>query len=82
MKPRNESSERPNDVGDADEGTSRQHDTFNLSEERFQSLVEARSDWIWEIDDEEWQIMRRHPEYAFDMLSRVAYLRPALDVPY
>ena len=34
------------------------------------------------LDDEEWKIMRRHPEYAFDMLSRVAYLRPALDVPY
>ena len=44
--------------------------------------MEASSDWIRELDDEEWQIMRRHPEYAFDMLSRVAYLRPALDVPY
>ncbi|MFV2073580.1 MAG: HD domain-containing phosphohydrolase, partial [Thermoanaerobaculales bacterium] len=34
------------------------------------------------LNDDEWQIMRRHPEHAFDMLSRVAYLRPALDIPY
>jgi len=34
------------------------------------------------LDDEEWKIMRRHPEHAFDMLSPVAFLRPALDIPY
>jgi putative nucleotidyltransferase with HDIG domain len=34
------------------------------------------------LTDEEWQIMRRHPGYANDMLSSIAYLRPALDIPY
>jgi len=29
----------------------------------------------------EWDIMRRHPAYAHDLLSQVAYLRPALDIP-
>jgi len=27
-------------------------------------------------------IMRRHPQYAYDMLSPIDYLRPALDIPY
>jgi len=31
---------------------------------------------------EEMEIMRRHPQYAYDMLSRIEYLRPALDIPY
>ena len=26
--------------------------------------------------------MRRHPEYAYELLSPVNFLRPALDVPY
>jgi HD-GYP domain-containing protein (c-di-GMP phosphodiesterase class II) len=26
--------------------------------------------------------MRRHPVYAYEMLSPIAYLRPALDIPY
>ena len=26
--------------------------------------------------------MRKHPQYAYDMLSPIAYLRPALDIPY
>ena len=30
----------------------------------------------------EWEIMRRHPTYAYEMLSPIAYLRPALDIPY
>jgi putative nucleotidyltransferase with HDIG domain len=34
------------------------------------------------LSDEEWVIMRRHPQFAFDMLSPIAYLRPALDIPY
>ncbi len=25
--------------------------------------------------------MRRHPSYAYDMLSPIAFLRPALDIP-
>jgi len=34
------------------------------------------------LTDEEWDIMRRHPQYAFDMLSRITYLHPALNIPY
>jgi HD-GYP domain-containing protein (c-di-GMP phosphodiesterase class II) len=34
------------------------------------------------LTDEEWAIMRRHPVYAYEMLSRIDYLRPALDIPY
>jgi HD-GYP domain-containing protein (c-di-GMP phosphodiesterase class II) len=26
--------------------------------------------------------MRKHPEYAYELLSRYAFLRPALDIPY
>jgi PAS domain S-box-containing protein/putative nucleotidyltransferase with HDIG domain len=34
------------------------------------------------LTPEEMAIMRRHPELAFDMLRPIAYLRPALDIPY
>ena len=34
------------------------------------------------LTDEEWVIMRKHPMYAYEMLSPIAYLRPALDIPY
>ncbi len=34
------------------------------------------------LTEEEWTIMRKHPIYAYDMLSPIAYLRPALDIPY
>ena len=34
------------------------------------------------LTDEEWVIMRKHPQYAFDMLWPITYLRPALDIPY
>ncbi len=34
------------------------------------------------LSDEEWVIMRRHPEYAHELLSLVNYLRPALFIPY
>jgi putative nucleotidyltransferase with HDIG domain len=34
------------------------------------------------LTEDEWVIMRRHPGYAYDMLSSIAYLRPALDIPY
>lgn len=30
----------------------------------------------------EWEIMRRHPLYAYEMLYPVKYLRPALEIPY
>jgi len=31
---------------------------------------------------EEWDIMRQHPQYAYDMIHSIEYLRPALDIPY
>ncbi len=34
------------------------------------------------LTEEEWVIMRKHPEYAYDLLSPITYLRPALDIPY
>ncbi len=34
------------------------------------------------LTDEEWAIMRMHPQYAFDMLSPIKFLKPALDIPY
>lgn len=34
------------------------------------------------LTKEEWEVMRKHPVYAYGMLSPVAYLRPALDIPY
>ena len=34
------------------------------------------------LNDEEWEIMHRHPTLAFEMLSPIAYLRPVLDIPY
>ncbi len=30
----------------------------------------------------EWKIMRQHPVYAYEMLSTIPYLQPALDIPY
>ena len=34
------------------------------------------------LDDAEWAIMRRHPILAYEMLSPIAFLCPALDIPY
>ncbi|MFV9507245.1 MAG: HD domain-containing phosphohydrolase [Oscillochloridaceae bacterium umkhey_bin13] len=34
------------------------------------------------LDDSEWVVMRRHPEYAYDLLAPIGFLRPALDIPY
>lgn len=34
------------------------------------------------LSEEEWAIMRRHPRYAYDWLSPIACLRPALEIPY
>lgn len=34
------------------------------------------------LTEEEWVIMRKHPQYAFDMLYPIQYLRPALEIPY
>ena len=33
------------------------------------------------LDEQEWEIMRRHPKYAYDLLSPIEYLAPARDIP-
>ena len=30
----------------------------------------------------EWEIMHKHPQFAYDMLDPIEYLRGALDIPY
>ncbi|MBI5796134.1 MAG: HD domain-containing protein [Planctomycetes bacterium] len=34
------------------------------------------------LTEEEWTIMRKHPEYAYQLLSPITYLREALAIPY
>ncbi len=34
------------------------------------------------LSDEEWEIMHKHPNLAYEMLSPITHLRPALDIPY
>ncbi len=34
------------------------------------------------LSEEEWAVMREHPEYAYRLLSPIQYLKPALDIPY
>ena len=34
------------------------------------------------LTDKEWIEMRKHPQYAFDLLYPISFLRPSLDVPY
>ena len=34
------------------------------------------------LTEAEWVEMRRHPQYAYDMLHPITYLRPALDIPF
>ncbi len=34
------------------------------------------------LTDEEWVIMRKHPELAYHLLSPIQYLQEALDIPY
>jgi HD-GYP domain-containing protein (c-di-GMP phosphodiesterase class II) len=34
------------------------------------------------LNDEEWEIMRKHPDLAFNMLNSIDYLRDALEIPY
>ena len=33
------------------------------------------------LTDEEWVVMRRHPQFAYEMLSQISYLHRALDIP-
>ncbi len=34
------------------------------------------------LTEEEWVIMRQHTNFAYNMLMPIAYLRPAMDIPY
>jgi response regulator RpfG family c-di-GMP phosphodiesterase len=34
------------------------------------------------LTEEEWEIMRQHPQFAYDLLSPISYLQQALDIPY
>jgi HD-GYP domain-containing protein (c-di-GMP phosphodiesterase class II) len=34
------------------------------------------------LSGEEWVLIRRHPQIAYDMLSPIAFLFPALDIPH
>ncbi len=34
------------------------------------------------LSEAEWDIMHRHPIIAYEMLSPISYLQPALDIPY
>ena len=34
------------------------------------------------LNDREWEIMRRHPEYAFQFMRQIDYLNQAIDIPY
>lgn len=35
-----------------------------------------------DLTESEWKVMRRHPVIAYELLSPITYLRPALDIPY
>ncbi len=34
------------------------------------------------LTEEEWALMRQHPQHAYEMLSPIVFLRPALDIPH
>ena len=34
------------------------------------------------LNEREWEIMRRHPEYAYQLLEPIDYLHPAIEIPY
>jgi putative nucleotidyltransferase with HDIG domain len=34
------------------------------------------------LSADEWTVMRRHPVFAYEMLAPIAFLRPALEIPY
>jgi PAS domain S-box-containing protein len=33
------------------------------------------------LSEDEWKVMHMHPQYAYEMLAPISYLRPALDIP-
>jgi putative nucleotidyltransferase with HDIG domain len=35
-----------------------------------------------QLSEEEWVVMRQHPQFAYDMLNQIDYLQPALAIPY
>jgi HD-GYP domain-containing protein (c-di-GMP phosphodiesterase class II) len=34
------------------------------------------------LNEHEWSVMRQHPQYAYNLLFPITYLRPALQIPY
>jgi PAS domain S-box-containing protein len=34
------------------------------------------------LTEKEWQIVKQHPTIAYDLLSRIPFLKPALNIPY
>ncbi len=34
------------------------------------------------LSDEEWEVMRRHPEIAYELLAPIPYLKEAVEIPY
>ncbi|MGC1378836.1 MAG: HD domain-containing phosphohydrolase [Anaerolineales bacterium] len=34
------------------------------------------------LTDKQWAVMKKHPIFAYEMLSPIQYLQPALDIPY
>lgn len=34
------------------------------------------------LNEAEWEVMRRHPQYAFDLLKGIPFLEEALEIPY
>lgn len=34
------------------------------------------------LSDEEWAVVRQHPQHAYDLLSPIVYLYQAIDIPY
>ena len=34
------------------------------------------------LNEEEWVIMKLHPQYAYDLMNPIPYLRQSLDIPY
>lgn len=35
-----------------------------------------------QLTEEEWLVMKKHPEIAYELLSPIAFLRPSMDIPY